>query len=110
MISRRKKIVDSQLKSLTDTEIEFLTRFSAELIDKTVGTDEEGDKVYSLLVAAVNKILLAARSKGIASKYDVVELVTRAWLVWQKYQKDHNPEMLNSLMDIAQRLGSMAAK
>jgi len=88
----------------------MLTRLAAEMVDKTLKEGDDGDKTFSVIVAVINKILLLAREKGLEAKFEVVELATRAWLVWHAYQKEHNPENLKKLKEIAFKLMVVAGE
>lgn len=66
--------------------------------------------MFTFLASAINKIILTARKKGLASKYEVVELATRMWLVWHSYEKKHNPELLGELKEIGVKLMALAGE
>lgn len=89
---------------MTNSEIEFVTRLIGKLVDKTLKSGEGGDNVFNLVVAALNRVLKLAQKDGLSSKYEVMELCTRAWLAWYDYEKENNAEMLNSLKDIASQI------
>ena len=92
---------------MTDIEIELLTKLIAEVVDFTLKSDENGTQVFNLVVFALNKVLKAAQQNGVASKFQVMELCMRAWLVWYDYQKTHNPKLLTDLASCAQAISAL---
>lgn len=92
------------MTSLTDVEVEWITRLIGMIVDKTLKDGEDGDKVFKLVVGALNRVLKLAQKQGFEAKYEISELCTRAWLAWHAYEKEKNPELLSELKSIATSL------